>query len=79
MSKLSISALTAQFPNVVFTSTTFCFYPRNEDATYMGSAPAGRKEFGDYIRMTNRHGGSDTVLANDTARILELAAWHNAR
>ncbi len=75
----TLQQLILQFPNVTFVETGSCHYPRCEDAVYLGVPPQGHTEIGRFISMTNRHGGSDSVRASDTARLLALAAWHNNR
>lgn len=82
---MNLAELKKEFPSVEFETATECHYPRCETATYTNhegfaiSPPKGETVSGEFIRMTNRHGGSDTIPVSDIEGIRKLAAWHAGR
>ena len=75
---MNMNYLKKQYPNVDFSTQQGATFQRSESAFYplgLGSAPEVCS--GLFVRMENCKGGSDTVLASNTAAIHALAAWHN--
>lgn len=75
--KQLIEALRSKFPNVKFSLVGELVNRTHEDAFYpLGGAPKATKECGVFLRMENKKGGCDTLRLT-SARINDLAAWHN--
>lgn len=75
-----IENLKARYPALSFETVGNCHYPRCEDATYLnGRTPQGRTEFGDFVRIENPMGGSDTYPADRHDLIEAAAKWHQSR
>ena len=75
-----LQALQAQYPNVKFSTLLGASFQRNESAFYpLGNSPEPEVCEGLFVRMENRKGGSDTVLASNVKSVHALAEWHNNR
>ena len=72
-----LNMLKLMYPNVDFSTQQGATFQRSESAFYPLGSPAPEVCSGLFVRMENCKGGSDTVLASNTAAIHALAAWHN--
>ena len=75
-----LSSFTTQYPNCAFAIVGDHYEAVHEDCFYLnGYSPKPILREGIFLKIQNRHGGSDTVSMSDLESCHKLAQWHNNR